>query len=211
MRFKKENIIRGTVVTSAILIVTTTPFCVSNKDENSNDGYCLKESVKSESYDFEEASIELMSNYVVKLSDEDSSVKSKLNSEKVKKEKKKKYKNYYTKTNLRLRKKPTLDSEVMEIVGFNKKLKAYKLNKDWYEVRYDGHKYYASADYISKNKMKYKSFLIPNHSEYTGKKTWMPYTAITNRSSKQYKLQKLCSTGNYGIRTYNGRYCVALG
>lgn len=42
-------------------------------------------------------------------------------------------------------------------------------------------------------------------------KTWMPYTAITSRGSKQYKLQQIAYTGDYGIRMVNGRYCVALG
>lgn len=41
--------------------------------------------------------------------------------------------------------------------------------------------------------------------------TWMPYTAITSRGSKQYKLQQIAYTGDYGIRMVNGRYCVALG
>ena len=39
----------------------------------------------------------------------------------------------------------------------------------------------------------------------------MPYTAITSKSSPQYKLQQQCHTGLYGIRVKDGRYCVAIG
>lgn len=44
--------------------------------------------------------------------------------------------------------------------------------------------------------------------------TWKPYeryTAITKKSSAQYKLQQKAYTGDYGIRMVDGRYCVALG
>ena len=44
---------------------------------------------------------------------------------------------------------------------------------------------------------------------------YMPYSvrdrSIFAQSSNQYKLQELCNTGNYGIRQYKGRYCVAIG
>lgn len=46
-------------------------------------------------------------------------------------------------------------------------------------------------------------------------KSWMPHTvgskSIFSKSSNQYKLQLLAETGNYGIRTVNGRYCAAVG
>lgn len=48
----------------------------------------------------------------------------------------------------------------------------------------------------------------PSNSSF---KTWMGYTAITSVTSPQYKLQQKCTTGDYGIRTYDGRYCIALG
>lgn len=44
-----------------------------------------------------------------------------------------------------------------------------------------------------------------------GFKSYMSYRAITNTASDQYKLQQIAETGNYGIRTVEGRYCVALG
>ena len=47
--------------------------------------------------------------------------------------------------------------------------------------------------------------------KYEGFKSWMSYKAITDKSSKQYKLQQIASTGYAGIRTVNNRYCVAIG
>lgn len=43
------------------------------------------------------------------------------------------------------------------------------------------------------------------------KKTYMSYKSITDRTSCQYKLQKRATTGKYGIRTIDGRYCIAVG
>ena len=43
-------------------------------------------------------------------------------------------------------------------------------------------------------------------------KTFMPYTAITSTSSKQYELQKEAMTFHNGIRVHeSGRYMVAVG
>lgn len=42
-------------------------------------------------------------------------------------------------------------------------------------------------------------------------KTYMPYQAITSRSTEQYRMQQAAYTGNYGIRQINGRYCIAVG
>lgn len=42
-------------------------------------------------------------------------------------------------------------------------------------------------------------------------KSYMPYTAITNRSSAQYKLQQKASTDGDGIRCINSKPMVAVG
>ena len=49
---------------------------------------------------------------------------------------------------------------------------------------------------------------VPTNSSF---KAYMSYEAITNRNSKQYKLQQNCVTDNNGLRTYNGYYTIALG
>lgn len=51
--------------------------------------------------------------------------------------------------------------------------------------------------------------------ETSGYKSFMPYAvngkSIFSSNSNQRKLQELCVTGDYGIRMYNDRYCVAIG
>ncbi|MCF0116328.1 MAG: hypothetical protein HUJ56_13350, partial [Erysipelotrichaceae bacterium] len=49
---------------------------------------------------------------------------------------------------------------------------------------------------------------LPQNS---GFKSYMPYTAITAKSSPQYKLQEISYTAPYGLRKYDNRYCVAIG
>ena len=54
----------------------------------------------------------------------------------------------------------------------------------------------------------YKSIKIKSH----GFKSYTRYTAITRKSSLQYKLQHdYAYTGTYGIRQVNGRFCIAVG
>lgn len=42
-------------------------------------------------------------------------------------------------------------------------------------------------------------------------KTYMPYQAITNRHTEQYRMQQVAYTGEYGIRKVENRYCIAVG
>lgn len=42
-------------------------------------------------------------------------------------------------------------------------------------------------------------------------KAYMDYRAITNTHSEQYKLQKVSSTDDNGLRVHNGYYLIALG
>ena len=54
----------------------------------------------------------------------------------------------------------------------------------------------------------YKQITTKSH----GFKSYTRYTALTKKSSKQYKLQHgYAYTGQYGIRMVNGRYCIAVG
>jgi hypothetical protein len=45
----------------------------------------------------------------------------------------------------------------------------------------------------------------------TSFKSWMPYTAITNRASAQYKQQQYAYTDENGLRKIGDDYCVAMG
>lgn len=62
---------------------------------------------------------------------------------------------------------------------------------------------------IEESILPYTEYPVPKNS---GFKSYMPYTAITSKSSPQYKLQhEQAYTGNYGIRQVDGRYCIAVG
>lgn len=211
------------LVLSFVLYRNVRALSTISENENNN----LREESTSESNDYEQASVELKSFYVVSVSEEESEeIRNSIDSEdeeieeepivedettedseeEIKEEKT--YKKIYTTTSVNIRKKPSTRSKVVKVVGFNTKLKGCKYDDDWYEVKMKNHIYYVSADYVSNKKAKYREVTIPN---YSGFKSWMPYTAITNRSSKQYKLQQMASTGTYGIRCVNGRYCIAVG
>ena len=56
--------------------------------------------------------------------------------------------------------------------------------------------------------------VVKNPTDFVGQsefKTYMSWTAITLKTSPQYRLQQQATTGEYGIRVVDGRYCVALG
>lgn len=77
----------------------------------------------------------------------------------------------------------------------------------WSKVLYKNKTSFIKSKYLTTNKP-YISMATPTHNSF---KSYMPYTAITNKSSPQYKLQQLAYTGDYGIRMVNGRYCLAVG
>ena len=114
----------------------------------------------------------------------------------------------WTKTNLNVRKEPSLDSEILEVYSFNTPIKYSKYNEEWAKIQYKTEIAYMSLDYISNKKLEYQDYTVPITS---GFKSYMPYTAITSKSSPQYKLQEIAYTGTYGIRMYDGRFCVAIG
>ena len=67
----------------------------------------------------------------------------------------------------------------------------------------------AVAGEIGQSKVKnYTSIKIKS----SGFKCYTRYTAITRKSSLQYKIQKeYAYTGDFGIRMVDGRFCIAVG
>ena len=119
------------------------------------------------------------------------------------------FKKGWTTTPLNVRKKPSTNSKVLDVLPFNTKVKFIKENKKLVKIKYKNKYAYVYKQYISKKKIKYDLYSVP---KYSGYKSWMPYTAITSISSPQYFLQnEYAYTGTYGIRQINGRYCVAIG
>ena len=115
---------------------------------------------------------------------------------------------YVTANNVNIRKQPSTESKIIGHVHYNTKILVSKShNKNWYVVSFNDSIGYIHKKYVSKTRQEYIEFNVP----YAKNKTWMPYTTITNKSSKQYKLQQKAYTGDYGIRMVNERYCVAIG
>ena len=114
----------------------------------------------------------------------------------------------WTITNVNVRSEPSTDCEVLEVYPFNTPIQYYKFNDEWAKIVYPTGYAYMSLQYISNEKLNYRDYTVPITS---GFKSYMPYTAITSKSSPQYKLQQIAYTGTYGIRQYDNRYCVAIG
>ena len=116
----------------------------------------------------------------------------------------------YTTTCVCVRVKPDTHSHIYTKLPFNTKVRICRNynNKNWYKIKYKKRYLYISKKYVRNKKYSGKKYTIP---DYKGFKSWMPYTAITMKSSDQYKLQQSAYTGNYGIRMIENRYCVAIG
>lgn len=123
-------------------------------------------------------------------------------------EAKKEFSPYYVAvSSLNIRQAPDTNSSLVGSLVFGDYINAYVDGK-WAEL---DNGTYVSAEYLT-SELLYTAYAAPYTS---GMKSYMPYSvrdrSIFAQSSNQYKLQELCNTGNYGIRQYNGRYCVAIG
>ena len=116
----------------------------------------------------------------------------------------------YTKAPLNVRKEPNTNSKILDVLNFNQKVEVKKYNKNWVILLKNNEKYgYVCKKYLRKDPVDYRIYEIP---EYSGYKSFMDYTKITDTSSPQWKLQEeYAYTGDYGIRMVNGRFCVAIG
>ena len=114
----------------------------------------------------------------------------------------------WTTENLNVREQPNTDSGILDTIPFNTYIKYYEYNDDWAEISFDNGQAYISRDYISDEECEFVMYDIP---KYEGFKSWMSYKAITDTSSKQYKLQQIASTGFGGVRVVDSRMCVAIG
>ena len=112
--------------------------------------------------------------------------------------------------NLNIRNLPSKSGKVIGHLSFNEKVKYTKSeNAEWVRIKYGEEKAYVKKEYIANEKASYTIYDVPSNR---GFKSYMDYRCITSTGSKQYKLQSLYGeTGKYGIRTVNGRYCIAVG
>ncbi len=81
------------------------------------------------------------------------------------------------------------------------------------EDEYDGFKYFYSPLKGTSDASLEKEYVvnIPELDGYTGNKTYERYTAITSKTSVQYKLQQSAETDADGFRKIDGRYMIAVG
>lgn len=114
----------------------------------------------------------------------------------------------WTIENINVREHPNTKASILGTIPFNTYIKYYEYNDEWTEIIYKNKKSYISRAYISNEECSFVVYDVPKNS---GFKSYMPYTAITDKSSKQYKLQQIASTNSYGIRYVNNRYLVAIG
>ena len=113
-------------------------------------------------------------------------------------------------SNSNIRVNPNLNSKVITVLNYSKKIKYAQYDKEWNYIKYKKQVYFIHKELVSDEEiipMNYTTYYAPQN----GIKSYMPYQAITSTSSKQYKLQQIAYTGNYGIRQVKDRYCVALG
>lgn len=76
--------------------------------------------------------------------------------------------------------------------------------------------YYDTLEYENKPRIALMSLVEENYTDLevpskNAFKSYMSYRSITDKTSRQYELQQSAITDELGLRTYNGRYCVAVG
>lgn len=74
--------------------------------------------------------------------------------------------------------------------------------------------YSMDSDVVEKSKLfnvDFTVFDLPYYYPYYGQKAYENYTTITNRYSKQYQLEEVAHTDEYGFRIYDNRYLIAVG
>lgn len=113
----------------------------------------------------------------------------------------------YTTSNINIRSSPSVDSNIVDKLYFNIGLEYTDYDDEWAIINHNDSCAYISKQYLSTIPIEFRQYETP----YNKIKSYMPYQAITSKSSDQYRLQKIAYTGMYGIRQVNGRFCIAVG
>lgn len=137
-------------------------------------------------------------------------------------EKKSKHKGWIVNDYVPVMSEPSENSEMIDKYMFNDKIVYRPYNEKWCSIEIY-HPYinengiqisvkkivgYIDIKHISEASNACKTYDIPKNK---GFKSYMSYTTISDKNSKQYKLQEYAYTGKYGLRQVNERYCVAVG
>lgn len=102
-------------------------------------------------------------------------------------------------------KKSTVSVRMYKVRQYNIVRGHVDKTKKWFIIKQDG-----EYSYIPKKDLSNKKPYVIKNTPKNSFKSYMSYK-VFSKGSKQYKLQQKAQTGIYGIRTINGRFCIALG
>lgn len=115
---------------------------------------------------------------------------------------------YVSVSGLRVRENPDINSNVVEYLSYGDKIEYSIYDDEWLVIKLNDNYSYVSDKYIIDTLPNYRAKSVVGDK----RKSYMDYTAITSKSSPQYKLQhNHAYTDDTGIRMVDGRYCIALG
>lgn len=115
----------------------------------------------------------------------------------------------YTTANLNVRSEPNTECEIYDLLpSFVQIQFAYiEDNPEWVTIQYGEVQAYLYKEYVAEG-LPYEAKPAENDT----RKSYMDWRKITRKTSMQYKMQKEYGyTTSNGIRSVNGRYCIALG
>lgn len=115
---------------------------------------------------------------------------------------------YVSVSGLRVRENPDINGNVVEYLSYGDKIEYGIYDDEWLVIKLNDNYSYVRNKYIIDTLPNYRAKSVVGDK----RKSYMDYTAITAKSSPQYKLQhKYAYTDDTGIRMVDGRYCIALG
>lgn len=103
-----------------------------------------------------------------------------------------------------IRSEPSALSEPLERLPVLTQVSYTDYDEEWVECNGG----YLSRSYISDVQPITRSVVVNQERNF---KSFMSYETITDKSSRQYELQNYAEDSDIGIRTVEGRYCVAVG
>ena len=102
----------------------------------------------------------------------------------------------------------SLSSKKVKKLSFDTKVMYSEVNSKWVLATSGKKSGYVLKKSIIDDNEPVKTMKVKGASAF---KSYMSYKAIGNKTSPQYKLQKKAKTTSQGLRTVNGRYCIAIG
>lgn len=112
-------------------------------------------------------------------------------------------------TELNVRSEPDKGSEILTTLTWMDEVNYSTVNDDWYCINVDGTAGYIASKYVTDTYETYTKTYSVNGDK---SKTYMDYRKITDRSSKQYRLQLRATTNEEnGLRMLRNRFMIAIG